>query len=236
MSAIENLKRKSKTFLQDQQKLNPVALESLKEYTGFAFYQMNQILREVQCDVEAIPADKEEKQKILNIDSLFDMIDPITEPITLYRGVRLQEFTKEDFGFISTSYNIQKALSYTSFNCCLMEINVPVGTKCIFLESISNYEDEQEVLLPRNGKFVLTSVAVSTDSSEKDRYFITFIPKTSVESRSLTDIAKNGEKRIDVLETVLKTVKTSDLSAKEAHYYTNKLLFVMNSSEERESQ
>ena len=187
-------------------------------------------MRDNKGDIETLDDEDKTKQEIMQIDTLFSLVDPLSEPITLYRGVRLEAFTKEDYGFVSTSYDIRQASYYSNPKCCLMVINVPVGTRCIFVEKISQYEDEKEVLLPRNGKFVLTSVGLSQEPDEKDRYFVTFIPSTSVEVASISDAVVKGTEKLKVLERVVETVEKKLLPTHEAHYYTNQLLY-SNSSE-----
>jgi hypothetical protein len=205
-------------------------VEALKSYTGFGFSRINKILRDTKGNIESIDEGDKTKREVMLIDALFSLADPLTEPITLYRGVRLEAFTKEDYGFISTTYNIQQASNYANLKCCIMEINVPVGTRCIFVEKISHYEHEKEVLLPRNGKFVLTSVGRSEDPNQKDRYFITFIPNTSVEVRGISDAVVKGAEKLKILEKIVDTVQKKDLPVQEAHYYANHLLY-SNSSE-----
>jgi hypothetical protein len=229
MEVIKRLLAKNDTFLKDQTELNPDMIEAVKNYTGLSFSRINKILRDMKGGIERMHKGDKTKQEIMSIDALFSLVDPLTEPITLYRGVRFEGFTKEDYGFISTSYDIYQALRYTNPECCLMVINVPVGTRCIFVEKISQYEEEREVLLPRNGKFVLTSVGLSQQPGEKNRYFVTFVPSTAVEAATISDAVAKGAEKLKIVEKVVETVEKELLPGPEAQYYTNQLLYVNNS-------
>ena len=224
MDVIKMLLDKNATFLKDQTELNPDMIEAVKNYTGFGFSMINKILRDMKGDISSLKERDTTKQKIMSIDALFSLVDPLTEPITLYRGVRLERFTKEDYGFISTSYDINQTSPYTNLKCCLMVINVPVGTRCIFLEKISQYKEEREVLLPRNGKFVLTSVGRSQDPNEPDRYFVTFMPNTAVELETMSDVVSKGAEKLKIVERVVEKVE-KELPPLQAHYQINHILY-----------
>ena len=228
--AIKRLLDKNSTFLKDQTKLNPDIIETLQNYTGGGFEPLNKRLRETK----GVMPEDENKRDIMRIDTLFSFVDPLTEPITLYRGVGREAYTtKEDYGFISTSYDIEEALVFTNIyegkrvgerrTCCLIVINVPVGTRCIFLEEISYNPTEKEVLLPRNGKFVLTSVGLSQDPTVPDRYFVTFMPNTAVELETMSDAVVKGAEKLKILEKVVEKVE-KEFPPLEAHYQINHII------------
>uniref|UniRef100_A0A6C0KQ68 ADP ribosyltransferase domain-containing protein n=1 Tax=viral metagenome TaxID=1070528 RepID=A0A6C0KQ68_9ZZZZ len=58
-------------------------------------------------------------------------------------------------GYMSTSTNIDNALRFSGDNCCLLEIIVPKDAPAMRIpEELASHGEEDEVLLPRNGKFV----------------------------------------------------------------------------------
>jgi len=234
---IKTLSDKSAAFLKDQTQLNPDMIKTLEIYTGPGYKKINKVLRETKGNIDSLPESDETKKDIMLIDKLFSRADPITEPITLYRGVGREAYTtKQDYAFISASCEIETAVVFTNLynlelekkkgerrTCCLIEINVPVGTRCIFLEEISLNPGEKEVLLPRNGKFILTSVGLSTDSSNLDTYFVTFVPHTAEEFTVMSDTIVKGHEKLKILEKVVETVEKE--ATLEAHYQANSLLY-----------
>lgn len=55
---------------------------------------------------------------------------------------------------------------FTLNSCCLFKITVPIGSKCLFIESISDFNLEQEVLLPRNSIISVVSFSNGTINAE----------------------------------------------------------------------
>jgi len=185
---IKALVIKHKIFLKKQ---NPKIVKNLIDYTHEDYTKINTLLRTHKGNLEQVSDDN-----IENIDLLFFLVDPITKPITVFRGVRKEQYIKEDFGYISTSYDMSIPLEYinTREQCCLMEIFLPVGTKCLCIESISRYDEESEVLLPRNGRYVLTAVAKSRTPRGVDKYFITFLQNSVIDGKSLKNVIEQVKK------------------------------------------
>ena len=225
---IKDLLTKHASFFKDQKVKNPKAVEDINDYTGFAFSRINRLIRQHKGNLNDIDDDIAEKKQIKNIDLLFSLVDPITKPITLYRGVKYEQFAKEDYSYVSTSYNMSAPYQYIDKrnHCCLMEITLPVGTKCLFVESVSNYSDEKEVLLPRNGNFVLTAVAKSQNEYDIDKYFITFLQNSAIFTNSLQDVVQKAEEKMTYLNEVLDTVKTTHLPPIDENYFKNQLLSI----------
>lgn len=95
-------------------------------------------------------------QEISNMDKMFDKIKPLTEPIIVFKGVKINTqgvaeptLLEKRFNnrFQSTSLDIQKTSQFASSYCCIFYIYVPAGTKVI----ITNNELD-EVILDRNVK------------------------------------------------------------------------------------
>jgi hypothetical protein len=221
---IKELILKHNSFFQNQKVKNPKAVDDLNNYTGFAFSAINRLLRKQKGDLTTIPDDNVEKKQIDNIDLLFSLVDPITKPITLYRGVRLEQFTSEDYAYLSTSYDISAPMQYVDHinHCCVIELAIPVGTKCLFLESISRYSNEKEVLLPRNGNFVLTAVSRTQINYDMDRFYITFLQNSAIFSKTITGVVEKAENKLAYLDEVLKVVEKTFKT--DTNEYTNKLL------------
>ena len=195
-------------------KIKPDLIKSLNLYTKNAYGIINKSLRENN------KLSSSYKKIVNNIDTLFDLVEPITEPITLYRGVKQEEESKSENAFISTSYNIDfVSTTYTDgSNCCLIIINVPVGSKILFVESISNYPFECEVIINRDGSFVIDSIVKGNknylenqnikDYNERlfdrqynqiTKIFVSYVPKLIIKPKTaelLDLINKINSKRI----------------------------------------
>ena len=149
--------------------------ESVIEYTGSEYFEINEGLRGTSelSDVN--------KRHVENIDRVFDLISPITEPITLFRGIRRSEYTVYRGGYVSATYrkNETQAFIDNSTRCCLIEFNVLPGSKLLSVESISLNKHEKEFILDRRGSFTITSFL--PDFAEPfygriDKYLITYVP------------------------------------------------------------
>jgi hypothetical protein len=100
----------------------------------------------------------------------------IKNPIILYRGLNLPnikssrgrnalllgQYKGQYKGFLSTSLDEFSSKMFTFNSCCVFKIIIPPGTKCLFIESISDFNLEQEVLLPRNS---IISISYFTDGT-----------------------------------------------------------------------
>ena len=67
---------------------------------------------------------------MINIWSIFENIKPISEILTLYKGVDTQEI-KSDKAYISTTYSIEQAYEFTKGNCCVVVFTVVPGRQWI---------------------------------------------------------------------------------------------------------
>ena len=107
----------------------------------------------------------EEAIKLL-IQTLNDVINKspsTTRKMTLYRGDKKDDYFKVDTGkkffkikgFISTSLSPSKAKIFAGEKCCMNEITVLPGSKCLFLMGVSTIPDEIEVLLSMNTTYLM---------------------------------------------------------------------------------
>ena len=152
-------------------------VSSVTNYTGIANLNINAGLR---GDDLLTP---ESEAHIDNIDSVFDLIPPITQQITLFRGVKQREYTAYRGGYVSATYVIEATARFVNFfsKCCLIEFNVLPGSKVLSVESISGMSFEKEFILDRRGTFNLTGVVENYDSPLGifDKYLFTYMPHTS---------------------------------------------------------
>ena len=61
-------------------------------------------------------------------------------------------------------------------NCCIVVLNIPPGSKVLYVESISEHPHEKEVLIDRHGRFAVTLVTTRVDVN---KIFVSYIPKAA---------------------------------------------------------
>jgi len=105
------------------------------------------------------------KKTVAQMDEVFASAST-EKAIKVYRGLdddfanQLSEgasFT--DGGFVSTTSEKSIASEFSGKSKTVMEINVPKGSKAISVAGVSEYENEQEVLLNRGGSFKVTGIS-----------------------------------------------------------------------------
>jgi hypothetical protein len=143
--------KKHGKFLSRLKQTHPELIKSLNAYTGTYYKKVNSALRAGRKLVPSV------KKIVDDIDSIFEMVKPTTREITVYRGVN-SENDLLSHSFISTSYDPMVSYGYVNGICCLMVITIPVGSKVLFLESVSKHRGENEILLSRKAKLKLTNV------------------------------------------------------------------------------
>jgi len=124
--------------------------DALANYTGEAYMDLNKRLRNGQTPTER------QLRMIALIDEAFENVPPIQSAITVYRGIDSAAFMPDLSSYVSTSTNEGIGYSNTNSYCCLLQILVPAGSRILPLVGISNYPEEEEVLLPRTGSFSIT--------------------------------------------------------------------------------
>lgn len=175
--------------------LDEELLQSIVEYTIDAYKTINRKLREGKS------LTLKYKKILDNIDHVFDMIDPITDTITLYRGIKSEGQTKADKAFISTSYDEESALQFAGQSCCLVVFTVPPGSKVLFVESVSEHPEEREVLIDRHGSFSVTLIHEKREE-KMNKIFVSYIPLKSVNIKV--------EELGPVIDTAVDSLKTID--------------------------
>ena len=137
-------------------------IRSVEWYTGSDNYtSLNKNLR------RKLPLTVEQQSVVRNLDYLFSILNPVGQPVTLYRGVRARSIEGgeiKDDGYISASTNFNTALSFASLTekCCILVISVPASAKLLSVSILSQYPQEDEMLLERGSSFVIRRVEDTT--------------------------------------------------------------------------
>lgn len=118
-----------------------------------------------------------DKKLAKELDAAIDTAPPLTESITVHRGMRLQQDAPRnlfdswevggeysDPGYMSTTLSAKTAKDFGDpnlFEATTIEIRLPKGQKAAFMQARRStdpdLEDEQEILLPRNTRYRVVS-------------------------------------------------------------------------------
>jgi hypothetical protein len=166
--------------------------DSINNYTLNAYTAVNTKLRNNEKLL------KIEQDILDDIDYAFKNVPPTSSQITLYRAVnsshpvyqhdKLEGFNpKKMTSVISATYDIESTGEFYNdkTKCCILVITVPAGSRILPIENISEFKEEREILLNRNGAYYITGRGerIHEFHWEKDTvytYYITYIPKDSV--------------------------------------------------------
>ncbi len=137
--------------------------EFIKMYTDmFSIEVYNQILYEIQRD----------------INSIIENSPPLSANLTVYRGTEDPYFINEKDEYVSptiVSTSLHKSVAAEFINktsgCCLKRITLKKGITCLYIESITAVEGENEILLPSGVKFKMMNLRerLTTSVWNKDR-------------------------------------------------------------------
>jgi hypothetical protein len=151
--------------------LNHNIIESIRDYTGNSYRDMNLRLRNKEFLGEY-------HDIVDNLDRAFQGVPSTDQPILVYRGIDTEKFIADIQAYLSTSYDIDEVYSYTGKNCCLLRIVISSGSKILPLEDISETPLEKEILLPRSGEFKITNLHYEDTLAIYD---LIYIPENSVQ-------------------------------------------------------
>jgi hypothetical protein len=95
---------------------------------------------------------------------------PITQSTIVYRGSKTLYYSttnKKTFknnSFMSTSYGVWGPTNFTNriLKCCIKKITLKAGTKALFIDCITQYDSESEILLPPDNEFKILSHEINT--------------------------------------------------------------------------
>ena len=166
-----------------------------KVFDSVAKYTSTGINKRINRAIRKQKVLKEEDRKIVNdLDKLYNEVEPTTQPLTLYRGIKNKDHINTDGTFISASYVIDVGNKFINRpkKCCLIIFNIPIGSKVLFIGNCSYYFDEYEVLLDRKAEFSVTSI--KEDDKGFTQIYVTYIPKGSLPvPANIKDIMQIGK-------------------------------------------
>ena len=183
MKSASRKSNQSDAFIKAQKlNLSNKEISVLNEYTGGGSLWINNYLRKRNLSgltTKELDKLKESANVLLN---LITRISPSKKPITVYRGAEAmysewrnlkkgEELIFTNKGFISTTFNIDTALNFIEDgdDCCLLILHLPKGTRGLYLNSMSLFDDldEDELLLPHKSKFIIKDVKYIKHNNQK---------------------------------------------------------------------
>ena len=138
----------------DDKIINKKYIESLPEgilQSIIAYTNESSVNRFLRTKGKSSRSEETHSTMVRNMDIAFRNAPPLTSPITVYRGVRGFDELKDDLGFSSCS--LSETISRGFGGGSVFTITVPSGSRVLFVESVSTYPGEQEVILDRCGFF-----------------------------------------------------------------------------------
>ena len=158
---------------------------ALKRYTSNLYTKINNYLENSRQSNS-----KELEDIVDKIDLAFESAPSTKSDLVLYRGLELHEIQDDRrythpnvmmgykgkyLGYISTSLSYEAADKFTRGTCCTLKITVPKGSKLIYLEDLTQANEEFEVLMPRG--CVLQIDGFSTEPSSGSRIILSSVSK-----------------------------------------------------------
>ena len=128
---------------------NPKFIETIGWYTGYGYEDFNRRLR-IGADLTPL-----QNAHLAVLDELFSLVNTTAYPIVVYKGIDKDEY-ESDKSFISTSTSEIRASEFSGENCCLIQITISPGSKVLYLENMSEFKQESEILLNRDCKIFIT--------------------------------------------------------------------------------
>jgi hypothetical protein len=172
--------------------------DALFEYTDTAYRDLNDQLRSGSVLTSS-------QRRLLDlIDRAFDAVPPTDQPIIVYRGVR-GSFLPDIVAYVSTTYDPDVAKSFTGSACCYLKIVLPAGSLLLPIEWLSNSPHEHEILLPRDGKFMITHTRWD-ESVGVQAYDVIYIPENSQPLDETTNLTETGPPSVDLAQWVQRIV------------------------------
>jgi len=183
-------------------------MKAISDYTGYQFKTLNAHLR------QGVALTATEERVAHRIDSMFESLQPIKETLTLYRGIKQEDQVNNKNAFVSASHDISVAKGFVGKECCLLVITIPPGSKVLFIEDVSRFPKEREVLIERTGGFAIT--LIDNDAYKVTKIFTTYIPIRAVHASthtldSVVDAASTQVSAINkVISIILRDGKSQD--------------------------
>lgn len=138
---------------------HPPECDSLRNYCSGDYEAINTHLRKGYSGGRSIP------EQIEAIDSIIDQAPRVPQDMKVLRGIHGEDvFAKleqgtvfEDKGFVSTTVGYNEVATREGKGHYMLEIQVPKGSKGIYVQRISEFPEEEELLLPRGSRFNVIS-------------------------------------------------------------------------------
>ena len=176
--------------------LTPEEIEVLRDYTNWGYIFLAKVFtnRLDNNDIFTF-GDDDYERKISQIITILENAPPLDEPIKVFHGTKIHE-TNNMFDscgkkkcdvrglFLSTTSNKDVALTYSKGECCLYEIELQDGVKCLDVSSVSAFEEESEILLPPMSFFECVGERIEYDVHYIDTNLNK--PKTKAEVRIIS--------------------------------------------------
>lgn len=134
---------------------------------------------------------------ISDIDQIFKHAPPLTNPIILYRGMNNRfKLTRETYQ--STSLSSEVARGFIKYGgCCMFVITVSPGCKVLPLKNISRFSHEEEVLLNRDGIYLVT---LRKEENGMKMVYVTLLPEGSEYIEEDPQVLKNLEEEQKIID------------------------------------
>jgi hypothetical protein len=158
--------------------------DSLRWYTSDEYVKFNRYLRTEKKERNSVF-----ERHVHNIDFAFLNAPALQESIVVYKGV-IGSKVFSDKAYISTSRYYDNTLKFaeTYKNCCVMEITVSKNSKVLPLQSLTEYKDEEEILLDRDGTLICTSQYVKKVKKESDMNMLVCVYTKGIEIQTMKDV------------------------------------------------
>jgi hypothetical protein len=198
--------------------------DSLRWYTGDEYKSFNECLR------YGLKMTHVQKTHLANIDFAFENAPPLDSQIIVYKGI-IGKNIFSDKAFISTSKYYENTLKFaeTYNNCCVMKITVTEGSRILPVQSLTQYKDEEEILLDRDGVLICYNTYIHKEKKEEDMNILCctytkgiIIEKTKDIKEAIVEL-KEEEDEKTIINRILDLVDEEELelydNEKDIKYY-----------------
>jgi len=194
--------------------------DTINWYTTFEYENFNKKIRnkEKLSDIY--------HQHLDNLDKAFNDCNPLSSSIKVYKGVTLSDKNDiifQDSTYISSSLSEEVAKDFSGKKCCVIEITISAGSKILPMYFSSFHPAEKEILIDRNGYFILTG-------SDDKMIFVTYIPGASIVV-SNTQVEKIQEIVTEFKSDIPDIVKEFKEAIKKKNYDTLKYILENNNNQ-----
>ena len=156
-------------------------------YINF-FLSRKRMPTEAETDGREIITEKETIDLINGLDDIFEQIEPLSEPIIVFKGIRATKISDypSPAQFQSTSLDIMKTNQFAGVFCCVFAITIPAGMKVILTKN-----EFDEVILDRNVTLVpFRSADIRLNTT--DVYYANAVPIERLTMRELIEVGKES--------------------------------------------